>query len=425
MFKIDKLIIKEHKALFENFSYITLLQVFSLLAPFITFPYLVRVLGKDLYAFVLTAQVLASYASLIIDFGSNSVCAKHISLNREDESKISEIVSSVYCLRFLLFVACFFIYLSVVLIIPAYREHLLLFIFTYGLTINDLLFPQFFFQGMEKMKFIAIINIVMKSIFIGLVFLVVKVPSDYIFVPLLNSIGYTIGGAIALYIVFIKFKIKFHVPKMSVIMFYLRDSSAIFATSLICTIKDKLNYFFVGSFSGMANVIVYDLGLKFNSLITVPLSIINTVLFPKFAKNRDVAKLKKVMFISLLIAIVMVIGINILLPFIVHLFTGDGNIELMPLRLFLLAPIMLSVSSVISSNLFVAFGYNKYVFYSIVVTTIAYIISLLIAFLTNQLNGVYSFIIIALVSYLTELVYRLITAKKVINTEHNRIIKSI
>lgn len=71
---------KSHKVLIENFSYLAFLQVFLLLYPLITYPYLVDVLGKEIYGIVLTAQMLASYASLFIDFGSNFVCAKHVSI---------------------------------------------------------------------------------------------------------------------------------------------------------------------------------------------------------------------------------------------------------------------------------------------------------------------------------------------------------
>ena len=52
---------KSHKVLIENFSYLAFLQVFLLLYPLITYPYLVDVLGKEIYGIVLTAQMLASY----------------------------------------------------------------------------------------------------------------------------------------------------------------------------------------------------------------------------------------------------------------------------------------------------------------------------------------------------------------------------
>ncbi len=405
-----------NKSLIQNFSYITIMQIFLLIAPLITYPYLIRILGRELYGIVLTAQMLVSYASLLIDFGSNSVCAKHVSINRNNIIKLSEIVSSVLCIRVLLCLICFSIYCVIVFLVPIYREYWLLFLLTYGLTINDLLFPQYFFQGKEHMGIITIINIIIKLIFILLVFYVVKTAADYIMIPLLYTTGYALGAIIALFIIFKKEKLRFYIPKISKMFVYVKDSSAIFATDIISTVKDKFNYMLVGSFTGMSNVVIYDLALKLNSLVTKPLNIICIVLFPRFSMNHNIEKVKKVMLISLLISIFIVSIVNLFLPQIIGIFLHE-EIELFPIRLFLLAPIMLSISSVISSNIFVAWGYNKYVFYSILVTTTVYVISLIVCVLFKQQYTVYSFIIISLISYFTELVYRLIKIRRVFTIE--------
>ena len=92
--------IEKNKVLLENMSYLAILEVFILIAPLITYPFLVKSLGMEIYGLVITAQALASYASKIIDFGSNRVCAKHVSINREDKNKLSEIVNSVFFVRY-------------------------------------------------------------------------------------------------------------------------------------------------------------------------------------------------------------------------------------------------------------------------------------------------------------------------------------
>lgn len=401
-----------HKLLIENFSFITLLEVFLLIAPLITYPYLVRVFGMDLYGVVITAQVLASYASKIIDFGSNSVCAKHVSINRDNTSKLSEIVCSVLFVRIILWALVFIIYTGVVLSVPSYREHCVLFLLSYGLTFNDVLFPQYFFQGMEKMKYTTIINIGVKTFFIALVFFVVRSPEDYFYVPLLYMVGYAGAGVVALYTIFSKMNISFCIPKWNQMKIYVIDSMPIFATDMICTIKDKFSYFILGPLAGMGSVVVYDLGLKINSLLTKPVQIISTVLFPRFAKNRDVTKLKKVIVLVAIVAIVLVLVTNLFLPLIVKFFI-DQEIDLIPLRVFTLAPIFLSISSLISSNLFVAFGYNRYVFYSILITTSTYILSLGYVIYNHSASNVYSFILIALLSYFVEFIYRLYKAETI------------
>lgn len=412
--------IDAHKKIIENFSYVTLLQVFILLAPLITYPYLVKVLGRELYGVILSAQMLSSYASIIIDFGSNNVCAKHVSIARENKEKLSEILSSVLFVRLLLFCACFVVYISVTLIIPIYREYFWLFILTYGLTFNDVLFPQFYFQGIESMKTITLINIITKFLFIVLIFIVVTAPGDYLLVPFLYTIGYMLGGIISLYIITRKHNIKFSKPSKSQAMYYVKDSSPLFATELICTIKDKFNYILVGAFIGMGEVVIYDLALKLHSLLTKPMGILTTVLLPRFAVTRNINQLKKVILVSFIITSCLVILTNVFLPEISWFFLHE-KIDLLPIRVFLLAPIFVSVGSVISSNLFVAFGYNRCVFISIVVTTTVYVLTLFVLFVLGQLHSIYSFVGLAVISYLTEFVYRIIKAKKIFLLENGKL----
>lgn len=409
--KLKSLLISK-RDIVGNALYVSILQVFVVAAPLITYPYLVRVLGAELYGIVLSAQMLASYASLIIDFGSNSVCAKHVSINRDNSGKLSEILSSILLTRTILFVLIFFVYMLVVYLIPVYREYIYLFIITYFITLNDVLFPQFFFQGIEKMKYVTIINIGVKLFFILLIFILVKSVDDILLIPLLYSVGYMLGGISSLLIVRFKLGIGFKIPTYNQAIIYVKDSSAIFATELICTVKDKLNYLFVGTLVNMNSVVLYDLAIKLNSFLTKPLNIISIVLFPRFAKNRNLKKLKMVIGLSFILTLFLVVLVNIFLPQIAKLFINE-TADLLPIRLFLLAPLMLSISSMLSTNLFIAFGYNKYVLYSIIITTIVYIISLCYILLRGYQSNLYSFIILALVSYLTEFVYRLFIARKI------------
>ena len=207
-----RIAVKRHKTIIENFSWVAIVEVFMLLAPLITYPYLTKALGMELFGLVITAQILASYATLIIDFGSNSVVAKHVSINRDNKKMLSEIVCSVFIVRSTLWLACLLLYSLVVCLVPSYRNEWLLFLLTYGLTLNDVLFPRYFFQGIEKMRISSIINICIKLLFIFLIFIVVRTSEDYLFVPILYTIGYTLAGFISIIILFGMMKLQFYIP---------------------------------------------------------------------------------------------------------------------------------------------------------------------------------------------------------------------
>ncbi len=389
-------------------------QVLSFVFPLITYPYLVRVLGKELYGLVITAQVLSGYCSIIVQFGFPLISAKHIAVNKENKEELSKIMSAILCSQAVLLIVSFVLYMTVIGLIPSYREHFLLFFYSFFLVLQCILFPQFYFQGIEKMKFVTIIQLIFQLIFIALTFIIIKEPTDYFYVPLLHSIGYIVGGVIALYLIFVKDGIKFKRPKFSDVKYYTKDALPIFSTDVICTIKDKLNYLLLGSMVNMSQVVIYDVGAKIHALMMKPNSIILTVIFPKMAKDKDDKQFKKVGWVVFGMIVFLYCIINLFLHPIVFFFIGE-EIDLLTIRIFVLCPLFLGISQYIARCFFIARGYNKQILYSIIITTIVYIISLIIFYITGQLNSVTTFVVLTLLSFVAESLYRIVVCKKLID----------
>ena len=76
-----------------------------------------------------------------------------------------------------------------------------------GLSIGELLLPIWYFQGVEKMKYLTIINVGSRIVFTVFIFVFVKQKEDYILVPLFNSLGAILGGVYALYVLLAKERI--------------------------------------------------------------------------------------------------------------------------------------------------------------------------------------------------------------------------
>lgn len=405
-------LIRRNKLLFENFSYISLLQLFIIVSPLITYPYLIGVLGKELYGWIVTTQVLNSYACIFINFGTDSVCARFVSVSRDNNRELSQIVSAVLVGKLVLWLFTTIVCVSIILAIPSYREHWLVFLLAYGQTLESVLFPQYFFQGVEKMKISSVLNICVKLVFILLIFLTVKSTNDYLLVPTFYSIGFFFAGLISIYIIKRSYNIKFYFPPRKTVLYYLKESSPLFATDLICTIKDKLNYFFLGAIS-MGDMVIYDFGVKITAMLSKPCTVIATVVFPRLSKTRNVNMFKRILLLSLIAVIGLTLVANIFLSDIT-MFMLHEKIDLLPLRIFTLAPIFLTVSSFICSNCYIAFGFNKYTLYSILVTTAGYLCLLLVMIITNNMNSLYAFVLLAVASYFIEMVYRLITCRKLL-----------
>lgn len=405
-------IIKNNRRVFSNFSYLALLEIFGLLAPLITYPYLVKVLGMELYGWVITAQITASYATILIDFGFRRVSAKYVAARKDNNYELSKVVSTVVLLRIFLWIITFFIYIAVVFWIPSYHDKLLLFIFSYGLTISSALLPDFYFQGIEQMKYITIINVITRLIFIGATFIVIKYPEQYILVPLLWSIGYFIGGVYSLLVVFVKHKLQLIRPSLKDYKFHLKDTTPIFLSDVMLNIKDKLSYNIMGGMLGMSNVVVYDIGSKIVNILAKPTWILSTALFPSMSRNPDVHKTKRILKLLFIGSIILVAITYLFLPYIVKLFIHE-DIDLLPLKIYLLVPIFTGLSFYIPSGVFVVFGKNEYVLYSTIFSTVSYAMLLIIMWLNGWLNSVMNFIILTVSSYFVETGFRLFLSDKI------------
>lgn len=411
-------IYNNNKKIFSNFSYLAILEIFILLAPLITYPYLVRVLGMELYGWVITAQITASYASILIDFGFRRVSAKYVASSRENKSELSKVVSTVVTLRVLLWIITFLIYMGIIISIPSYREKWLLFLLSYGLTIASAFLPDFYFQGIEQMKYITIVNILIRLVFICATFLVITKPSQYIMVPALWSIGYCLGCIYSLYVVFNRHGVHYIIPTLKDYKYHLKETTPIFLSDVMLNVKDKFNYNIMGGMLGMSDVVIYDIGTKLVNILTKPTAIFCTVVFPSMSRNPNVRTTKRVMLGLFLISILMVCVTYLFLPYIIKFFINE-EIDLLPIEIYLLVPIFTGISFYIPSAVFVAFGKNKYVLYSTIFSTCSYLLLLFSMWILGYLNSVMSFIILTVFSYFVECIFRLFLSSKIFHNFTN------
>ena len=132
----------------------------------------------------------------------------------------------------------------------------MLFLCAYTLTFNELLFPQFFFQGMENMRGVAIMNIAVRLVSVVLLFVLIHAPSDYVYAPLLMGVGYLLAGVASLWYIGYRYGVRLHWPRRRYIRYMLHDALPILGTDAICSVKDKFNYLLIGSWVSMEWVVV-------------------------------------------------------------------------------------------------------------------------------------------------------------------------
>ena len=347
----DKL--KQHRKIIENFSYLSVLQILSLITPLITYPYLVKTLGEVMYGTVVFAQAVVTYFNILVVFGFNFTAAKEVSIHRDSPKKLSEIISAVtiiktlFLILSLLLISCYMFYTS--------KMDYSLYYLSFWICINEILFPTWFFQGIEEMKYITFINFGIRILFIGMIFVFIKSPEDYLFFPLLNGIGSLLAGIISFSLLYGKYKLQLIKVPLKRLIEYVKSSYHLFISNVSIQIYVNANKIIIGHFLGMREVTYYDLAEKITNMGKIPQSMISQVLYPKISLEKNSVFLRKVLKGSILM--------NVFLYLIVFLFSNQivayfGGNEIVLRILFLTVPII-GISNVLMVLTLLPFGYNK------------------------------------------------------------------
>ena len=272
--------------LLENFLSLFFLQIANYAAPIITIPYLVRVLGTEVFGIVSAAQYLIQYFIILTGYGFNFSATRLVSIYRDDKERLSAIFSSVMLIKLLLMLVCFLLLLTILFFYPRYGDYWMLYVITFSLVLGNVLFPQWLFQGLEKMKLISIINLITKLMFLAGVFIFVRSKDDYLWVPALFGLGYLVSGVIALFFILVKLKIRIVLPSWADVVWQLKDGWHLFLSSVSSTIYINSNGFLLDVITqNPVWVGYYAAGEKITRAIASAFTPITTALYPYITKR--------------------------------------------------------------------------------------------------------------------------------------------
>jgi O-antigen/teichoic acid export membrane protein len=347
----------KNRILIENFTFLSVLQVSNLILFLITIPYLFRVLGSRSYGIIIFAQTIVYYFTIFTNFGFNLTATRDISVNRNDKEKVTEIVSAVLTIKVLFFCASMIMMILLTWLVPDLRDYRLLYLLSMLACLSEALFPIWYFQGIEKMKYITFINVTTRILATLLVFFIIDRPSVYYLYPLLLGIGTFSGALVALFIVFQKHKVSFQIQPMVIIRTYLLDNVLFFLSNVSTQIYVNANKIIVGAFLGMVEVAYYDLAEKVINILKVPYSLIGQTLFPKVALDRDIRFLKRIMVYTILFTVIIILAVFLLSDPIISFFSGSRNIDsIIILRILSVSLLPISISLFYGDLLLINFG---------------------------------------------------------------------
>ncbi|MFT6798981.1 MAG: O-antigen/teichoic acid export membrane protein [Nonlabens sp.] len=256
MSKLSKKLSGEEKTVAKNYGALVVLQALNYLLPLLIIPFLEGQLGLEKFGLVMLAQYLMVFCVVSTDFGFNLTATREISLIKSQNGDYSKIYFKVFWARMILLVVVFLILMAVVFSFDRFSQNWAVYLLSYGVVIGQAIFPVWFFQGIEKMRLITIINVLAKVIFTVLLFLFITGPEDFINVPIFNSIGFITAGIIS-FIISLKY-VSWQWPNFKGTREFYKESFQVFSSNVASQISVAANGLILGYFAGNAVVGIYS-----------------------------------------------------------------------------------------------------------------------------------------------------------------------
>ncbi len=361
--KLAKIILRikksrDGKVLASNFGFLMLLQIAGYIFPLITIPYLARVIGVEGFGKIAFAAAVVVWFQTVADWGFNYTATRDVARNRDDLEKVSEIFSNVLWARICLMLVSFALLGLLIATVPYFNENKEILLITFLLVPGHILFPDWFFQAMERMKYITLFNLVSKALFTALVFVFITTKEDYILQPLLTSLGFLVSGAGAMFIILVKWKVKIHRPNISAIFNTIKNSTDVFINNIVPNFYNSFSVVLLGFFGGSVANGILDAGSKFINIANQFMSVISRVFFPFLSRKIEQHELYAKG--SLILSVLSALSLFALAPFIISVFyTPEFEEAVTGLRIMSLSLVFLTVSSVYGTNYMILQGRER------------------------------------------------------------------
>ncbi len=315
----------------KNLFHILIVQCGNYIFPIITIPIVSRALGPSLIGVYSLLTAITAYFTLVVTYSFNYTGIRRLSDNSESRSDIFNVVFfSKITLFFISLVFFYFLSNAYQLLETNKVASWICFLSVFSCVFQN----NWIFQFCGDFKIISNISIFTKLLSCVLIFLLVKVPSDFIYYILIVQLTLLIGNVYSFFYSLVKYRIKLTYPRISSIKSFLLDDSFIFLSGVLANLYTTSSIVLLGSLTNSESVGYYSSAQKVIDLIknfsVLPL---NMLIFPyisrKLSQSREEGLELFSRFMPFFIAIATLSSLFIFLfgGVLISIFFGNGFLD--------------------------------------------------------------------------------------------------
>lgn len=369
----------KEESLVKNFVFSTAYQMLILITPFITAPYVARVLGADgvgLYSFTTSNQM---YFSMFAALGTASYGSREIARNRNNICDRSQAFWEIETLSIITSMICLFFW-GVFIIFSG--ENKIYYIILTLVLLATMLDISWFYTGIEQFKYTVAVNSVFKLLGVVSLFLFVRTKDDLGLYTLIMSLT-TFLGNLSMWIFIPKFVQKVSLKTIR-LKKHFKETLVYFIPTIAASIYTVLDKTLLGVITkdNSQNGYYEETTKIINIAKSITFTSLNSVLGARlsflFAENRTDEIKKRIVFSMdyiLFVGIGLCFGIIAVADRFVPVFFGKGYEPVIGL-LQLMSPIIviIGISNCLGSQYYNPAGLRvksaKYIIYGSIINLI-------------------------------------------------------
>lgn len=376
----------------KNLVYNFLLSISQVLIPFVSIPYIARVLDPEGIGRVSFIDSLTYYFIVIAEFGIVVHGTREVSRARQDAAQLRKTVSELLALHVITSSCALLLYGITVYVCWQKIQDVRLLLFSFSFLLVNFFACEWYFWGQERFRYITIRSLITRLLGLASVFVLVKQPGDYYLyygIIACAAIGNWIWNIYTLFReVPVSFKLvnwKRHVPYTSVI----------FLLSLFSGITLLLDNVLLGIVSTTAAVGLYAFSIKIVRIGSALLTDMFLVLYPRtvaLLQEQNMAAVQQAVLKSVQLIILLAIpagmGIFLLAHPLVQLFLGDKFYAVGDnLKIIALLPFIKAYGILLSKQVLIANNKEKLYLRSVLAGGVLFIVSTLVLSYAYQDRG--------------------------------------
>lgn len=352
----------------KNFAYNLILTLAGYIFPLLTYPYVSRVLGVTNLGTCNFIDGIIGYFILFADMGISSYAVREIARYIDDKDRRNNVFSNLFTLSIVTTVISLLALIVCSYEIPSfavYRPFL-------GIGATKLIFNLFavtwFFQGISDFRYITICSLIVRSIYVILVFIIVNDKSDTILYYMLTTGTVVLTSIINWFygkkywtLSFKNLHIRLFLIPVLTFGFY----------RIVTSMYTSFNTVFLGFACNPTEVGYFTTATKLYSIIMSVFSAFTTVMVPRVAKllkDKDYGHLQNIASDTFALIIMFAIPIIAFCEFnagdIIYLLSGKGyEGAIIPFRIVILLLLIIGFEQIIIQQFLMASSSNKAILY--------------------------------------------------------------